>query len=122
MPPKSRAPAKLTAAQLTELDVIDLCSCSSEDKAAAADPHAALEPQVEPPCWQPARIRRRACLYMEQVLNLYCIYISCAVHYTVLADLAMLAPLPPAPTKFCVDEAAEHAVAVVNCLWCICIS
>ena len=54
MPPKSRAPAKLTAAQLAELDVIDLCSNSSEDEAVVADPHAALEPLVEPPCLQPA--------------------------------------------------------------------
>ncbi len=49
MPPKPyTAPAKLTAAQLAELDVIDLCSSSSEDEA-AADPHAALEPVVAPP-------------------------------------------------------------------------
>ena len=54
MPPKSRAaPAELTAAQLAKLDVIDLCS-SSEDEAVATDPHAALEPLVEPPCLQPA--------------------------------------------------------------------
>ena len=54
MPPKSRTPAKLTAAQLAELDVIDLCSSSSEDEVEVADPHAALEPLVEPPCLQPA--------------------------------------------------------------------
>ena len=54
MPPKSRAPAKLTAAQLAELDVIDLCSSSSEDEVEVTDPHAALEPLVEPPCLQPA--------------------------------------------------------------------
>ena len=54
MLPKSRAPAKLTAAQLAELDVIDLCSSSSEDEVVVADPHAALEPLVEPPCLQPA--------------------------------------------------------------------
>ena len=55
MPPKScAAPAKLTAEQLAELDVIDLCSSSSEDEVEAADPHAALEPLVEPPCLQPA--------------------------------------------------------------------
>ena len=54
MLPKSRAPAKLTAAQLAELDVVDLCSSSSEDEAAAADPHAALEPLVEPRCLQSA--------------------------------------------------------------------
>ena len=54
MPPKSRAPAKLTAAQLAEVDVIDLCSSSSENEAEVVDPHAALEPLVEPPCLQPA--------------------------------------------------------------------
>ena len=54
MPPKSRAPAKLTAAKLAEFDVIDLCSSSSEDEVEVADPHAALEPLVEPPCLQPA--------------------------------------------------------------------
>ena len=54
MPPKSRAPAKLTAVQLAELDVINLCSSSSEDEVEVADPHAALEPLVEPPCLQPA--------------------------------------------------------------------
>ena len=53
MPPKSRAPAKLTAAQLAELDVVDLCSSSSEYEAVDADPHAPLEPLVEPPCLQP---------------------------------------------------------------------
>ena len=56
MPRKSRVvPAKLTAVQLAELDVIDLCSSSSEDEAEAADPHAPLEPLVEPPRLQPAR-------------------------------------------------------------------
>ena len=54
MPPKSRAPAKLTAAQLAKFDVIDLCSSSSEDEAEVADPHAALEPLVGPPCLQSA--------------------------------------------------------------------
>ncbi len=54
MPPKARAPAKLTAAQLAELDVIDLCSSSSEDEVEVEDPHAVLEPLVEPPCLQPA--------------------------------------------------------------------
>ena len=54
MPPKSRAPTKLTTAQLAELDVIDLCSSSSEDEAAAADPQAPLEPLVEPTRLQPA--------------------------------------------------------------------
>ena len=54
MPPKSRAPAQLTAAQLAELDVIDLCSSSSEDEVEVADPHVALEPLMEPPCLQPA--------------------------------------------------------------------
>ena len=54
MPPKSRAaPAKLTAVQLAEHDVVDLCSSSSDDEAVATDPHAALEPLVEPPCLQP---------------------------------------------------------------------
>ena len=54
MPPKSRASAKLTAVQLAEFDGIDLCSSSSEDEVVVADPHAALEPLVEPPCLQPA--------------------------------------------------------------------
>jgi hypothetical protein len=54
MPPKFRALAKLIAAQLAELDVIDLCSSSSEDEVEVADPHAPLEPLVEPPCLQPA--------------------------------------------------------------------
>ena len=54
MPPKSRAPAKLTAVQLAEHDVIDLCSSSSEEDASAADPQAPLEPLVEPPRLQPA--------------------------------------------------------------------
>ena len=54
MPPKSRAPAKFTATQLAELDVVDLCSDSSEDEVEVADPHAVLEPLVEPPCLQPA--------------------------------------------------------------------
>ncbi len=55
MPPKPyTAPAKLTAAQLAELDVIDLCSSSSEDEVAATDPHAPLEPLVEPLRLQPA--------------------------------------------------------------------
>ena len=54
MPPKSRAAAKLTAAQLAEIDVIDLCSSSSEDEVEVADSHAALAPLVEPPCLQPA--------------------------------------------------------------------
>ena len=48
MLPKSRAPAKLTAAQLADIDVVDLCSSSSEDEVDVADPHAALEPLVEP--------------------------------------------------------------------------
>ena len=55
MPSKPHAaPAKLTAAQLAELDVIDLCSSSSEDEVSAADPHAPLEALVEPLCLQPA--------------------------------------------------------------------
>ena len=54
MPAKSRVPAKLTAAQLAELDVVDLCSSSSEDEVEVADPHVSLEPLVEPPCLQPA--------------------------------------------------------------------
>ena len=54
MPPKSRAAAKLTAAQLAELDVIDLCSSSSEDEVEVADPHAVLEPLAEPLRLQPA--------------------------------------------------------------------
>ncbi len=54
MPPKPRvAPAKLTAAQLAELDVIDICS-SSEDEVEIADPRAPLEPLVEPLRLQPA--------------------------------------------------------------------
>ena len=60
MPPKSRTPAKLAAAQLAELDVIDLCSSSSEDEGEVADPHVALEPLVELPCLQPAH-----CTYHE---------------------------------------------------------
>ena len=61
MPRKSRAaPAKLTAAQLAELDVIDLCSSSSEDEAEAVDPHAPLEPLVEPPRLQPAHCADKA--------------------------------------------------------------
>ena len=54
MPPKSRAPAKLTSAQLAELDVIDLCSSSSEDEVEVADPQVALEPLAEPTRLQPA--------------------------------------------------------------------
>ena len=54
MLPKFRAPTKLTAAQLAELDVINLCSNSSEDEVEVTDPHAALEPLVEFPCLQPA--------------------------------------------------------------------
>ena len=55
MPRKPRAsPAKLTAAQLAKLDVIDLCSSSSEDEVKVADPCAPLEPLVEPRCLQPA--------------------------------------------------------------------
>ena len=55
MPPKSRASAKLTAVQLAEFDVIDLCSSSSEDEVEVAVPHAALEPPPpEPPCLQSA--------------------------------------------------------------------
>ena len=55
MLPKSRAPAKLTAAQLADIDVVDLCSSSSEDEVDVADPRAALEPLVELPCLQPAQ-------------------------------------------------------------------
>ena len=54
MPPKSRAAAKLTAAQLAELEFIDLCSSSSEDEVEVADPHAAFEPLVDSPCLQSA--------------------------------------------------------------------
>ena len=54
MPPKSRAPAKLTAAQLAELEVVDLCSSSLEDVEEVEDPQAALELLGEPPCVQPA--------------------------------------------------------------------
>ena len=54
MPPKSRAPTKITGAQLAELDVVDLCSSSAEDEVEVADPHTALAPLVEPPCLQPA--------------------------------------------------------------------
>ena len=49
MPPKSRAPAKLIVAQLAELEVVDLCSSSSEDEVEVADPHVSLEVLVEPP-------------------------------------------------------------------------
>ena len=55
MPPKPcAAPAKLTAAQLAELDVIDLCGSSSDDEAAATDSQAPLEPLVEPLRLHPA--------------------------------------------------------------------
>ncbi len=119
MLPKSRAPAKLTAAQLAEIDVVDLCSSSSEDEVEVADPHAAIEPLVEP-CLQPVH-------YADQEVDigrhgagtefiLY-IYSMCRAYYctSVLAGPAMLAPLPPAST--CADEDAEHAVAGVNRLW-----
>ena len=121
MPPKSRAaPAKITAAQLAELDVVDLCSSSSEDEAEVADPHAALEPLVEPPCLQPVHcVDPEAGMAphgagIEFVLYLYSL---CCAKYciSVLADPAMLVPLLPAST--CVDEDAEHAVAGVNDLW-----
>ena len=117
MPPKCRAPAKLTAAQLAELKVIDLCSSSFKDAVKVADPHAALEPLVEPPCLQPAHCADQEVSMapngagIEFVLYLY--PLCCALHSaSVLADPAMLAPLPPAST--CVDEDAEHAVAGVN--------
>ena len=118
MPPKSHAgPAKLSAARLAELDVVDLCSSSSEDEVEVADPHAALEPLVEPPCLQSAHCAdQEACMGphgagIEFVLYLY--PLCCALYSaSVLADPAMLAPLPPAST--CVDEDAEHAVAGVN--------
>ena len=55
MPPKPRAaPTKLTAAQLTELDVVDLLSSSSEDEAAATDPGAPLGLLVVPLRLKPA--------------------------------------------------------------------
>ena len=70
VPHKPRAPAKLTAAQLAELDVIDLCSSSSEDEVEVADPLAALEPLVEPPCLQPARcVDQGAGLWPHEVGN-----------------------------------------------------
>ena len=117
MPSKSRAPAKLTAAQLAELDVIDLCSSSSEDEVEVADPHAALAPLVEPPCLQPAHCADQAAgmaphgAGIEFALYFYSL---CRAYYcaSVLADLAMVAPLPPAST--CVDEDAEHVVAGLN--------
>ena len=117
MPPKSRAPAKLTAAQLAELDVVDLCCSSSEDEVEVADPHVSLELLVEPPCLQPAH-----CVDPEAGMVphgagiefvLYLFSLCCAKYCTsVLAGTAMLAPLPPAST--CVDEDAEHVVAGVN--------
>ena len=105
MPPKSRAaPAKLTAAQLAKLDVIDLCSSSSEDEVEVADPHVALEPLVEPLCLQPAHCADQEAgirphgAGIEFILYLYSLY--CAKYCTsVLADPAMLAPLPPASTS-----------------------
>ena len=119
MPPKPRAPAKLTAAQLAELDVIDLCSSSSEDEVEVDASHAPLEPLVEPPCLQPAHcVDQEAGLgphkagteivlvFKFLVLLKYCV--------SVLADPAMLAPLPPASTCVDRDEDAEHAVAGVN--------
>ena len=120
MPPKSQAPANLTATQLAEIDVIDLCSSSSEDEAEVAVPHAAFEPLVEPPCLQPAHCADQAAgmaphgAGIEFILYLY--FLCCAYYCaSVLADPAILAPLPPAST--CVDEDAEHAVAGVNRLW-----
>ncbi len=55
---KPRNP-KLTATELAQLDVIDLCSSSSKDEVAATDQRARLEPLVEPLRsvglhWQPA--------------------------------------------------------------------
>ena len=83
MPPKSRAvPAKLTAAQVAELDVIDLCSSSSEDEVGVADPHAPPEPLVKPPCVQPAHCAdQEACMALhgagiEFILYLY--FLCCA--------------------------------------------
>ena len=61
MPPKPlAAPAKLTAAQLAERDVIDLCSSSSEDEATATGPRAPLESLVEPLRLQPAHCADKA--------------------------------------------------------------
>ena len=120
MPPKSRAPTKLTAAQLAELDVIDLCSSSSEDEVEVADPHAALEPLVKPPCLQPVHCADQEAgmpphgAGIEFLLKIYCLFY--ALYCTsVLADPVMLAPLPPAST--CMDEDAEHVLAGGNILW-----
>jgi hypothetical protein len=75
MPPKSRVLAKLTAAQLAELDVIDLCSSSSEYEVEVADPHAALEALVEPPCLQPAH-----CVDQEENMAPHGAGIACVFH------------------------------------------
>ena len=122
MPPKHQAPAKLTAAQLAELGVIDLCSSSSEDEVEVADPHATLEPLVEPPCLQPAHYADQEAGMGPQGAGIafaFNLYSLCRAYYctSVLVDPAMLAPLPPAST--CVDEDAEHAMAGVNRLWCV---
>ena len=100
MPPKSRAPAQLTAAQLAELDVIDLCCSRSEDEVEVTDQQVALEPLVVPPCLQPAH-----CADQEAGMGphgagiefaLY-LYYLCRAYYcaSVLADPAMVAPLTP---------------------------
>ena len=82
MPPKSRVAAKLTAAQLAEIDVIDLCSSSSEDEAEVAVPHAALEPLVEPPCLQLAHCADQEAGMAPHgagiVLFLYSYFLCCA--------------------------------------------
>ena len=120
MPPKScAAPAKLTAAQLTEIDVFDLCSSSSEDEVEVADSHAAFEPLVEPPRLQPAHCADQEAGMAPhgagKAFILYLYSLCCAKYCTsVLADPAMLAPLPPAST--CVDEDVEPAMAGVNCV------
>ena len=80
MPPKSRALAKVSATQLAELDVIDLCSSSSEDEAEAVDPHAPLEPLVEPPRMQPAHCAEETGMgpHVAGIEIMLCVYfLSC---------------------------------------------
>ncbi len=121
MPPKSReAHDKLTAAQLAQIDVMDLCSSSSEDEVGVDALHAPLEPLVEPPCLQPVHCADQEANTVPHgagiAFVLYFYFLCCAKYcVSVLADPAMVAPLPPAST--CVDEDAEHVVAGANRLW-----
>ena len=122
MPPKSRAPTKLTAAQLAAIDVIDLCRSSSEDEVEVADPHAVLEPVVESlACLQPSRCANQEAgmepheAGIENYFSSIFLVLCKLLYLCPCTDPAMLAPLPPAST--CVDEDAEHAVAGANSLW-----